>query len=379
MSPHLRRFAFGGAVVALAYGAAPAFAADADQIADALVAAMQASGESKASYDSAAAAGDDVTITNLKVSGDDGSTVTIPTVFITNAQARDPGGFTAGAMSFDNATMLSEGNTITWGVASATDALVPSAEEIKAKAKLRPFSTMNIANMKVSGGELPVPLEIANVGVALDLDEGGLPRDFSLNVASINIPPEFIANSDDDFKQLVEGLGYESFVINLLVEGGYETGSDRMTLRSFTVDAPEVGKFTLAGTVSGVKASDLADENASGDAFAKGMLENLTIRFDNAGVVERALDMQAKMMGASRDDIVAQLNGALPFMLNAINNPPFQEKVATAAQAFLSDPKSITITANPAQPVPFQEIMGSAMSAPQTLPDALAIDVTANN
>jgi hypothetical protein len=85
------------------------------------------------------------------------------------------------------------------------------------------------------------------------------------------------------------------------------------------------------------------------------------------------------MMGASRDDIVAQLNGALPFMLNAINNPPFQEKVATAAQAFLSDPKSITITANPAQPVPFQEIMGSAMSAPQTLPDALAIDVTANN
>ena len=41
--------------------------------------------------------------------------------------------------------------------------------------------------------------------------------------------------------------------------------------------------------------------------------------------------------------------------------------------------KSITITASPAQPVGFQEIMGSAMTAPQTLPDTLAIDVTANN
>ncbi len=378
MSPNFRRFAMGGAAVILVYGAAPAFAADANQIADALVAAMTASGESKVTYDSASAAGDDVSISNVKVAGDDGSSVTIPTLFITNAQARDQGGFTASAMSFDNATMLNEGNTITWGTASASDTLVPSAEEIKAKAKLRPFSSMNIANMKVSGGDLPVPLEIANVGASLDLDDGGLPRDFSLNVASINIPAELIATADNDFKQLVEGLGYQSFVFNVLVEGGYETDKDRLTLRSFAIEAPDVGKFSLAGTISGVKASDLATDQ-SPDALANGKLENMTIRFENSGVVERALDMQAKMMGASREDIVAQLNGALPFMLNAINNPPFQEKVAKAAQAFLTDPKSLTITASPAQPVAFQEIMGSAMSAPQTLPDSLAIDVTANN
>jgi hypothetical protein len=119
--------------------------------------------------------------------------------------------------------------------------------------------------------------------------------------------------------------------------------------------------------------------DANPDAFANGKLESLSIRFDNAGVVERALDMQAKMMGASREDIVAQLNGALPFMLNAINNPAFQEKVAKAGQAFLSDPKSLTITLNPAQPVPFKDITDNAMSAPQTLPDMLGIDVTANN
>lgn len=378
MSPNFRRFAMGGAAVILVYGAGPAFAADANQIADALVAAMTASGESKVTYDSASAAGDDVSITNLQVSGDDGSSVTVPTVFITNAQPRDPGGFTANAISFDNAKMLNEGNTITWGTASATDTVVPSAEEIKSKAKVRPFSTMNIANMKVSGDELPVPLEIANIGVGVDLDEGGLPRDFSLDVASINIPQEIIANADNDFKQLAEGLGYDSFVINVMVEGGYETAQDRLTLRNFAIEAPEVGKFSLAGTISNVKASDLAMEQ-NPDALANGNLENLTIRFENSGVVERALDMQAKMMGASREDIVAQLNGALPFMLNALNNPAFQEKVAKAAQTFLSDPKSITITASPAQPVPFQQIMGSAMTAPQSLPDTLAIDVTANN
>jgi hypothetical protein len=378
MSPQLRRFALGGAAICLAYGSGPSFAADANQIADALVAAVTASGESQASYDSASAAGDDVTIANLKVTGEDGESVTIPTVFITNAQPRDPGGFTADAMSFDNASMLSDGNTITWGSASVDDATVPSADEIKAKAKIRPFSKMDIANLNISGGDLPAPLEIASVGVTLDIDDGGLPRDFTLDVASISIPAEFIAQADNDFQQLMEGLGYSSLMLNLAIEGGYETAADRLTLRNFAVDADGVGKFSLSGVISNVKASELASD-AGSDALANGNLENLAIRFDNAGVVERALDMQAKMMGASREDIVAQLNGALPFMLNAINNPAFQEKVAKAGQAFLSDPKSLTITANPAQPVPFQEIMGNAMSSPQTLPDVLAIDVTANN
>jgi hypothetical protein len=378
MSPKLRRFALGGVALCLAYGAGPALAADANQIADALVAAVTASGESQASFDSASAAGDDVTIVNLKMTGEDGESVTIPTVFITNAQPRDPGGFTASAMSFDNATMLSDGNTITWGTASVTDATVPSADEIKAKAKIRPFSKMDIANLNISGGDLPVPLDIASVGVSLDLDEGGLPRDFALNVASISVPQEIIAGADDDFRQLMEGLGYTSLMVNLIVEGGYETGSDRLTVRNFAIDAADVGKFAVSGIISGVKASEMTGD-ASSDALANGKLESLSIRFDNAGVVERALDMQAKMMGASREDIVAQLNGALPFMLNAINNPAFQEKVAKAGQAFLTDPKSLTITANPAQPIAFQDIMGSAMSAPQTLPDTLAIDITANN
>ncbi|MCB1501621.1 MAG: hypothetical protein KDK07_17845 [Bauldia sp.] len=378
MSFHFRRFALGGAAICLAYGAAPAFAADATQIADALVAAMGASGESKASYDSASASGDDVTITNLKVDGTDGSSITIPSVVIANAEPRSPGGFTASAISFDNASMQSEGNTITWATGSAADTTVPSPDEIKSKAKIRPFSHLDIGELTVSGGELPVPLTIASIGVGLDLDDQGLPRDFSLNVASINIPPEFIAGADSDFRELVQGLGYDSFVVNVLAEGGYETGQDRLTVRAFAIDVPEVGKFSLGGVISGVKASELAD-NASPDALANGKLEGLNIRFDNAGVVERALDMQAKMMGASREDVVAQLNGALPFMLNAINNPAFQEKVAKAGQAFLADPKSLTITASPAQPVGFQEIMGSAMTAPQTLPDTLAIDVTANN
>jgi hypothetical protein len=145
-----------------------------------------------------------------------------------------------------------------------------------------------------------------------------------------------------------EGLGYEPHV-NLVVEGGYETGSDRLTVRSFAIDAADIGKFSLSGIISGVKASDMTGD-ANPDALANGKLESLTIRFDDAGVVERALDQQAKMMGASREDIVAQLNGALPFMLTRSSTRPRrgrQGRPGVPVRSQVSDDHP-----NPAQPVP---------------------------
>ena len=49
------------------------------------------------------------------------------------------------------------------------------------------------------------------------------------------------------------------------------------------------------------------------------------------------------------------------------------------ANILLHDPQSITIAVNPDQPKKFEEIMGIANQAPQTLPDVLSVDVTANN
>ena len=89
--------------------------------------------------------------------------------------------------------------------------------------------------------------------------------------------------------------------------------------------------------------------------------------------------MQAKQSGMSKADFVTQITGALPFMLNFIGNEPFQKKVADAVTAFLKDPKSITISASPSAPVEFVKIMGAGQTAPQTLPDLLGADISANN
>ena len=358
-------------------GSSGAQAADAKQIADAFVAALTASGESKATYDNATASGDDVTITNVKITGKNGNDeMTLPSLLISGAAPRDKGGFTAAHLAFDNGSMKSDSANFTWKTALVDDGIVPSPDEIKAKAKLRPFSKLDITGINVTDSDMAAPVDIGEFAVKLDTADDGTPRDFTLNIANIALPGALFGDNPQT-KSVLEALGYSSFVVNVSAAGGYDAPTDALTLRDFTIDTTDVGKLAIAGKFGGVSLSKLAGDKAS-EVGTTGKLEGLTIRFDNSGIVERALDMQAKMTGTKREDIVAQMSAAIPFLLSAIGNQPFQEKIAAAAAAFLQDPKSITVAAKPAAPVAFTEILSTVGQSPQTLPDLLAVDVMAN-
>src|SRR5207237_1232587 len=142
-----------------------------------------------------------------------------------------------------------------------------------------------------------------------------------------------------------------------------------LTLRTLTVDAANVGKLAIDGKVTGVPLSKLADQNAAQDLTTKGKLQSFRLRFDNGGIVEKVLEMQAQQAGVKRADIVAQFTGALPLLLNFIGNEAFQGKIATAVTSFLNDPKSITVSAAPSEPVGFDKIVNAISAAPQTVPD----------
>lgn len=60
-----------------------------------------------------------------------------------------------------------------------------------------------------------------------------------------------------------------------------------------------------------------------------------------------------------------------------IQSAAFTDMVRTAVSDFLENPGQITLTMTPDSPVPLAQILGS-MAAPQTLPDLLNIQVTAN-
>lgn len=371
------RLAASGFVLAIMLGAGQAYAADAKQVADALVAVVAAGGKATASYDNASASGDDVTITNFKVSGE-GNELTVPSVVISGAQARDKGGFTAASMSMDGGKMTTEEKSdVSWESANAEGVTIPSADEVKAKAHITPFTGGKITNLTVSGGDLKAPITIASVDGKVATDDKGSPTDFTGHMVSLKVPLESI---EDDQRAVIQGMGYtEPFEINMTIDGGYQTNGDTLDFRSFVIDTTNVGKLTFGGKFAGIPLSKLSDPQQAQQVAATAKLDSFSVRFDNTGIVEKLLDLQAKQSGMSKGDFVTQITGALPFMLNFIGNEAFQKKVADAATAFLNDPKSITVSVKPASPTPFVQIMGAAQSAPQTLPDMLGADIQANN
>ncbi|CAN5204619.1 hypothetical protein BH10PSE9_BH10PSE9_07030 [soil metagenome] len=352
-------------------------AADPKKIADALVAALSASGKSTGSYTAATASGNDIVITNLKSSpADKSGDAVVPTVVISGAADRSPGGFTATKMTFNKGSAVNDKDTVTWQTGSITDAVVPSADEIKAKAKLRPFSKLSMGGINVKGPDMAAPVDIVSVDAVIGDVIDGTPSDIKLTTVGLKLPGALF--DDPEVQGVLKALGYTEFVVGINLDGGLDAAADVVTIRTLTVDVASVGKLALTGKFSGVSVRGLTSDK-SDEAASKARIDSLTFRFDNAGVVEKALDMQAKMTGSTSKQVVTELTGALPFMLSLIGNEAFEGKVAKAATDFLNAPKSITIKAAPAKPVSLEEIGAALSDDPSKLPDLLVVDITANN
>ena len=125
------------------------------------------------------------------------------------------------------------------------------------------------------------------------------------------------------------------------------------------------------------------DQQAQGLAML-GLMQQLTfngmqIRIEDASLTGKLLDFFGKQQGADGNAMAQQLKGMMPFMLGQLGNPEFAANVSSAVGTYLDNPKSLTITAAPASPVPAAQIMAAGMSAPQTIPDVLGVVVTAND
>jgi hypothetical protein len=332
----------------------PALAApDARAVADGLAAAAAATGRVQATYDEATANGDVITISGFKIVRTDAKTISVPSVIVTGAAMRTPGGFTATSIAFDEGTAKRGEDIVTWKTGVVEDAVVPSAEEIKAETDFRPFGKLVVSGLTIAESNLAKPVTADEIRVVMDNDADGYPTAFAAQITGIEFGVEVLADRPQE-KAIIDALGYESFDVNINVAGAFDRQNETMTLETFTINTAEVGTVSIEARFGGMSSGKIAAARLDSQARSDAKLESLQIRFDNAGV---------------------EVNAALPLVLHFIGNDAFQAKVATAVQAFLADPKSISFSARPTEPVSLEQILKSNRSG---LPDLLSADVSTN-
>jgi hypothetical protein len=376
----------------LAVSPALAFEPTGNEIADRFLAIVEAGNATVTVQDGVSEAGGAVTIkgleTLIKDKGNEAKLI-VGTTVITDGVLPASGGLNADSMVMSGVTVDGKDGDETVRIEvksiSIDDPVMPSPETVKAAGSadgIAPsYSRAELTGIVIDANEQGL-IPIASVVATIDEMDGDLPTSGSLAIEGVEISA---ASLDDEEKKTLTDLGYDKLTLSGSFAADWDPQSGKLLVSDLTVGGTEVGTLGASLAIGGLTREIVKKLDASQDNPEQAMalmqsltLERLSMRLDNDSLVDRLLESQAKSSGVSRAEFVGQLTGALPMLLSVVNNVDFQKKIASAATTFLNEPKSFAAVAAPSTPLPFAQVMGTAMMAPQMLPDILNVTITAN-
>jgi hypothetical protein len=237
------------------------------------------------------------------------------------------------------------------------------------------FETAEANNLQITPKDQSGNITITRLYMESSNLVDGVPQDSKGSVEGITVPPEAFAEAA--FKP--DAIGYDKVVFDLTWDGSRDLAAKTATIRDFTLSFQDGGDLSIWGIVGDLPDPRTLNDPTAAGSVSKTKVHELTIRYDDHSLAGRVLDFLAQQQGLARADYAKQISDALPFLLIAINNPGFQEQVATAVSSFLQDPKSLTIEIAPDAPVSGDDLVALAKTDPGKIPDTLNASVTANS
>jgi len=204
------------------------------------------------------------------------------------------------------------------------------------------------------------------------------------DIASVKLPGDLFKQADGS--NPLSEVGYEALEFGMSGKGittvvGDATGFDfevRLT-------GKEMGSIIMSLAADGIPASVLAGLSSGEPDLEKLAQQAQTIsirraklRFEDASVTNRLLAFAAKTQGTDQATLIANALGAAQAAFVQLNAPALSDQAMSSLSAFLKEPRSITLSLAPAQPVLGAQLMQAAQN-PTTLLQLLAVSVTAND
>lgn len=322
-----------------------------------------------------------VTGTTIAELGDKSSTTSIQTLTFVGTKVTADGGFTAEEIDLDKLDLVEKDGKFSLD-----------------RGVMRRVTAKPAAALKQSKGFADVIEAFEGTGIVIVDDKNktvpiasfkfdstdwvdGAPRKGSFEVRGISVP---IDAKDDDMKELV-ALGYGSIGLDIAGSGSWDDKTGRLELKQTTSGA-NMGSLEFGAAIGGLTPDVIAKFRKAGDDQNKQMelmqgltLEKARLRWADASLTSRVIGMQAKEQGVDAATYAKQLKLMVPMMTSMLGNKAFEKKITDAVGAYLDQPKSLTVSIAPPQPLPVSQIMGAAMMAPQSLPTVLGADVAAND
>jgi len=372
-------------LIALQVSPALAFDPTGNEVADAFLSLLDAEEGTVESYGSVDGSGGTVTIGDIVVTkdGDDDSRVTIATTTLTDGAVQEDGRLKLGGLGLENLELTADDGGMSLAGLKVTGLLLPSPAEMKADTPpVGPgYKTLEANTIEIRNEDGKVA-DIAKISSSIDGMDGDLPTGGQFAVTGATVDVKQLEAKES--KTLTD-LGYETLTVDLAGSGKWDPDAATLVIPEMKIDAKNAASLSLSFSLGGVTRDVITQLNEKSDKpeEAMALLQNVTvdnakIRLDDASLTGRILDQEAQKAGVETPQYVAGLTGSLPLMLGMLQNKELEGQVAEAVTQYLNTPGSLELNAAPSAPVPLSQIMGTAMLAPQMIPQILSVGITAN-
>lgn len=381
MTFHRRTTSTVAAIAVIAFMPSGAFAASPEEITAALTGLLK-SGDAgiEVNFGTPAEENGALVYSNVTiVSADKADTAKIGTLSVTGGDVNAEGGLSAETIVGEGLEVTStDGNVATVDTLTVSNlSLAKSpAEGVDPKGKV---DMVSLDGITITEKDKP-PVTITTASFEASDYQNDYPHTIAVNVEGVAIDPA-MAGPEDPTAAQIKALGYDKLLLSLYGSGTWDEASGDLTIEEFSIEGEDMGAISFSGILQGFTPDVLKllqEPNPSPETMTKILIKEAAISYEDASLAGRLLDQQAKDAGTDRETFVSQITAALPLMLSALQNPGFQTKVSNAATAFLKDPQNITLSVAPQEPQSLLGLTAVAQESPQTLPDLLNADVTAN-
>ena len=369
-------------------------AIDADDFAKKFVAAY-ASGGMTLEYSGISEDGDNLTLQGIRI-GMDGEpeALDLGDLAFNGVSEDGSGGYLVARVTKDSIAYSSEEASFSLSDLVINNLKIPAEVKMETLDDVLWYDSASTGPLVVTFEETDV-FKMASSTTSVTRTSDDSQMDFQVRMDGLGIDLSMV--EDGQAKQAIDNMGYDFVSGDLVINGSWAPPTGELTLNRYALTLNDVGRLDLQFSISGYTLEfvqglqKLQQQMASADEKAQqamglaalGMMQQLTfnslsLRFDDASLTNKVLDMVAGQQGMTRDQMVQGLQGMLPFALAQLQNPEFQQRVSEAVGVYLSDPKNIEISARPSGPMPFASLAGAAMTAWQSLPEMLNVQVMAN-
>lgn len=372
-------------VVALHTSPALAFDPSGNEIADAFLALLDAEEGTVESYGSVDSSGNSVTISDLVITddGDENAKVTIANTVLSDGQVQDNGRLKLSALDLENLKLTADDGGMSLQSLKVTELMLPSAEEVSSKSStIKPgYKSFEVNTVQIQDENGKIA-DIEKIYSAIDGMDGDVPTSGQFSVTGAVIDVNQL--EADETKTLTD-LGYDTLSLDISGSGKWDPEASTLVVPELKINAKDAASLSLSFSFGGVTRDVITqlESKSENPEDAMELLQNVTIadikiRLDDASLTGRILDQEAEKSGVETPVYVAGLTGSLPLMLGMLQNKELEGQVAQAVTEFLTTPGSLEITAKPGAPVPVSQIVGTAMLAPQMIPQILSVGILAN-